>query len=203
MVNRSKKLKKYQREWMRKWRKKHPYIKKGRKKHITEEHKRKISKALKGKVPKNIEILKTYFKGKKFSPEHCAALSAAQKERWTIPPSQRGKIPWNYKGASKLQENIRRLYKYRQWRSDVFTRDDFTCQFCNLKGIKLNADHIKKFSMILIENKITTNKEALECEELWNINNGRTLCEPCHRKTDTYGYKGRKKVVDEIIYDGK
>lgn len=24
---------------------------------------------------------------------------------------------------------------------------------------------------------------------LWNINNGQTLCEDCHKKTDTYGKK--------------
>jgi len=34
---------------------------------------------------------------------------------------------------------------------------------------------------------ILSKEEALSCDELWNINNGRTLCIGCHKKTDTYG----------------
>ena len=30
--------------------------------------------------------------------------------------------------------------------------------------------------------------DARKCDELWDTNNGRTLCRDCHRKTDTYGY---------------
>lgn len=31
------------------------------------------------------------------------------------------------------------------------------------------------------ENNITTVEEAINCDELWNINNGQTLCYSCHR----------------------
>jgi len=92
-------------------------------------------------------------------------------------------------GITSLRSQIRGSFEYRQWRSDVFTRDDFTCQECGIRGDRIIADHIKAFSLILEENKITTLKEALDCEELWNINNGKTLCENCHRKTDTFGIK--------------
>ena len=33
--------------------------------------------------------------------------------------------------------------------------------------------------------KITNYKEALECEELWNLENGLTLCKECHKKIST------------------
>ena len=87
----------------------------------------------------------------------------------------------------KLDKQIRKSLKYRQWRSDVFERDNYTCQICETKGGKINADHIKAFIIILKENNINNLEAALNCEELWNINNGRTLCESCHKKTENYG----------------
>jgi len=44
----------------------------------------------------------------------------------------------------------------------------------------------KAFSKILFEYTIRTFEEALACSELWNINNGETLCVECHKETDTY-----------------
>lgn len=100
-------------------------------------------------------------------------------------------------GISELRDLIRHSFEYRQWRSDVFTRDDYTCQVCftrsgNGKRVDLNVDHIKLFALIIQENKITTVEEAKSCSELWNINNGRTLCVGCHRKTDSFGTKAHK-----------
>jgi len=85
-------------------------------------------------------------------------------------------------GLTNLDHLIRTEFKYRQWRSDVFTRDDFTCQKCGQRGGRLHAHHIKYFSSILSQNKITTLEHAFQCEELWNINNGVTLCQSCHKK---------------------
>jgi len=84
-------------------------------------------------------------------------------------------------GRTPLVGQIRKDYKYRQWRSDVFTRDEFTCQECGVRGGYLHSHHIKSFSSILQFHEITTLEQALECEELWNINNGITLCKECHR----------------------
>lgn len=90
-------------------------------------------------------------------------------------------------GKTDLRRMIESLFEYRQWRSDIFTRDNFTCQKCTKRGGKLNAHHIKAFSKIISENNIKTVEQALNCEELWNINNGETLCEECHKQTDNYG----------------
>ena len=84
-------------------------------------------------------------------------------------------------GVSTLYHLIRTNFKSRQWRSDVFTRDNFTCQICgDNKGHNLKAHHIITFFNILQKYEITTLREALDCEELWNINNGVTICERCH-----------------------
>jgi hypothetical protein len=98
---------------------------------------------------------------------------------------------WN--GGKNLKHRIRGCFKYRQWRSDIFTRDDFTCQICDKRGGYLEADHNPKlFSEIIKEYKITTLEQSLECEELWNINNGRTLCRKCHDKTKIWWKKKTK-----------
>lgn len=89
-------------------------------------------------------------------------------------------------GITPLTKKIRSSFEYRQWRSDIFTRDNFICQECGNKGGNLNAHHIYSFSNIIKENKIKTLEQALECEELWNINNGLTLCQNCHELTNNY-----------------
>lgn len=90
----------------------------------------------------------------------------------------------NWKGGiTPLVGQIRHCFQYRQWRSDVFTRDGFTCILCgDDRGGNLVADHYPKmFSEIIREYNIKTIEEAENCELFWNINNGRTLCEECHR----------------------
>ena len=97
-------------------------------------------------------------------------------------------------GITPLTKQIRNSFKYRQWRSDVFTRDDFTCQNCGIRGNQTGGyleahHHIKEFSEIIKEYKIKTFDKALNCEELWNINNGITLCKKCHNLTKHGGKK--------------
>lgn len=90
----------------------------------------------------------------------------------------------NWKGGtSKLRANLLGTFEYRQWRNDVFTRDNFTCQDCGERGGDLEAHHIKLVSLILKENNIKTLWEAKKCQELLNTNNGITLCRKCHEKT--------------------
>ena len=129
---------------------------------LSEEHKRKIGEG---------------GKGRKFTEEHKRRISEAQK----------GEKSNNWQGGiTKLQAHIRHCFKYRQWRSDIFTINDFTCQECEQKGGRLHADHIEPFSVILARNHIETFEQAIECEELFSLNNGRTQCEDCHKNTDTY-----------------
>ena len=109
---------------------------------------------------------------------------------------KRGKDAGHWKGGiSSLEAIIRQLPEYYQWRSDVYRRDNWTCQTCGKKsgGIKIDAHHIKPFAQIIKENKIKTVEQALNCEELWNINNGLTLCKKCHSKI--HNCKSRNKRV--------
>lgn len=132
------------------------------------------------------EKLRQYNLGRKLTKEHKDKIrkSMVGKIAGDKNPAWKG-------GVNSLILQIRSSYKSRQWRSDCFYRDDFTCQECGMRGGKLQVDHIEAFSLIFYRNKITSLQEAFDCEEFWNINNGRTLCVDCHRKTETYGKNTR------------
>jgi len=94
-------------------------------------------------------------------------------------------------GITKFQEKVRKLPEYSLWRKNIFKRDNWTCQICGIKGCKLEAHHIKEFNLILKTMKILKIKEAIKCSELWNTNNGVTVCLDCHNKTKTKYFKIR------------
>lgn len=133
-----------------------------------------------------------YWTGKKRSPEdiekfrksHLGKKQSEETKRKRM-ESISGKNHYNWKGGlTPLVRQIRRCFKYRQWRNEVFKRDNWTCKICGKKGGWVEADHNpKSFSEIFYGNKIKTIKQALDCEELWDIKNGRTLCRKCHDKT--------------------
>ena len=95
-------------------------------------------------------------------------------------------------GKTKLSQQIRNSAEYSFWRKQIFERDNYTCQQCGRrtkKGDKviIEADHIYPFSKILDDYDITSIEEAISCEKLWVIENGRTLCRDCHKNTETWG----------------
>lgn len=104
-----------------------------------------------------------------------------------------GKDSGNWKGGiTKLGIAIRGLKRYKEWRMKIFVRDNFICVKCGRKRKKgdrviLQAHHYPKdFYQILLENNIKNTKDALKCGELWDIDNGETVCIECHKLTDSY-----------------
>lgn len=72
-------------------------------------------------------------------------------------------------GITPVNTAIRNSPEYAEWRSQVFVRDDYTCQECGQRGVELNAHHIKRFA---------------DFSELrLKVSNGITLCVSCHNKT--------------------
>jgi 5-methylcytosine-specific restriction endonuclease McrA len=93
-----------------------------------------------------------------------------------------------------LHKKIRHLQEYIIWRIRVFERDDYRCRDCGNKSRKLEAHHIKSFKAIKLQYKIQTLEDAIKCDELWDIENGITLCRPCHLETRDNGARKRKVV---------
>ena len=130
-----------------------------------------ISKAKKGKLPKNFEMMNKPFKKGHLVPKEWRdklrknkiGKRASKETIKKMSEGQKGEKGSNWKGGiTPFRKLIRSCYKYRQWRSDIFTRDDFTCVLCGKRGGWIEADHIKSFSKILEENNIKSLEEALD-----------------------------------------
>lgn len=103
--------------------------------------------------------------------------------------STRGrKAPWknvitrernpNWKGGvSRIYKTGYYSQEYNNWRRTIFIRDEYTCQYCGDKNVYVTAHHIKSFAHFP--------------KLRFDLENGITLCEKCHSKTDNY--KGRNR----------
>lgn len=86
----------------------------------------------------------------------------------------KGERHHNWKGGwDSESQRLRKTPRYARWRTAVFERDNYTCQFCGERGGRLEADHIMQW--------------ALYPELRFDVDNGRTLCRACHRTTPTWG----------------
>ena len=135
--------------------------------------------------------------GRKKSAEHREKISKSLSGKKY--PNRSGKNNHFWKGGiTPITRAIRTSLTYRQWRTAIFQRDDYTCQKCDKSGGKLNVDHYPKtFSEIIAQYNIASLEEAVECEALWDIENNRTLCEPCHKLTKTFG--SRPKNLGNVV----
>lgn len=147
-------------------------------KKLSEEHKRKMSIAKMGHIPWNKGL-----KGIMPEPWNKGKTQKDNAVILKIAIGRRGKLGSNWRGGvTSINKIIRRSFKYKEWRTAVFSRDNYTCVWCNYKGNRLQADHIKPF--------------AYYPELRFELSNGRTLCIDCHRKTPTWGINQfSKKLV--------
>lgn len=135
-------------------------------KHHSEKTKEKMSESQKGKIVSEETRIKLskISKGKKLSEETKEKIRDYQVKKWE------GVERKKYKRYIHLTNT----YEYREWRSNVFQRDNWTCQTCGMRSkagepIYLEAHHIKSW--------------AKYPKLRYEINNGITLCRECHKLT--------------------
>ena len=107
-----------------------------------------------------IPVFDKPYRRKRFCSKECSAIYSH---------IMRGETHGNYKGEhNELQ---RSWSEYREWHKNVFERDNYICQQCG-NGGKIQAHHIHTWSKYL--------------ELRFDIDNGITLCEDCHKQVRGY-----------------
>jgi len=151
---------------------------------LSEDHKKKIGESNKGRIvsKKTREKISAANKGHRGK-----IVSKEDREKLRQRISGSKNINWKG-GITPVSHIIRTSGKFLEWRQRCLIRDNFTCQKCRRRGGDLNVHHKKLFSVLL--------KEAMKClplfapydaamiyTPLWDEENGKTLCEKCHRKS--------------------
>jgi len=72
-------------------------------------------------------------------------------------------------GISGENHRLRGSMEWKKWRTEVFSRDKYSCQECGDMGVYIEPHHIIP---------IRSDKS-----KIFEITNGITLCRPCHQKT--------------------
>lgn len=164
-------------------------IRAGRRAYVmTEDHKARISAGLKGKTPANFAQIRgmrrgtgqwyqcrgcqTLFqcplqgKNQRFCSVECYKAHFPTRGRPKL--HMRGVNNPNWQGGkTTVNARVRGSLEYKQWRTAVFTRDNYTCRECGQRGGDLHAHHVKRF--------------AQYPELRFVVDNGLTLCIACHR----------------------
>lgn len=115
------------------------------------------------------------------------AVSGAKGKHWTLSAEtrlnssarQRPEKSRLWKGGLTDKNKLaRKSVEWKLWREAIFERDNYTCQFCGIRGgVELHPHHIKPYSKF----------PGLKYE----VRNGVTLCRGCHLTTPSFGARVR------------
>ena len=95
-----------------------------------------------------------------------------------------------WKGGISSENNvIRNSAEYRNWRKEVYARDNWTCQDCGKRGGELHTHHVFSF-VDFPEHRF----------EIWN---GTTLCRLCHAKIHPNLNLNKHLSLEGLVYPHK
>ena len=120
------------------------------------------------------EIVKCYICGKEFykiksQVERSEKHFCSDKCKCEYQSTLKGELnPWYNPNLTDEERIANRDYlEYTEWRSEVYKRDNYTCQKCGQRQGDINAHHLNSFHW--------------DKEHRTDINNGVTLCASCHK----------------------
>lgn len=129
-----------------------------------------------------------YWRGKTRVPFTKEALEKLSKNNIGKHPKtanfMQGETHTNWKGGIAKDRHKVGTIEYKKWVSGVFARDKWTCQACGVRGVYLQAHHIKSW--------------ARYPDLRFSLDNGITLCVPCHKLTDNFA--GKKQKNENLWY---
>ncbi len=165
-------------------------------KHLSLETKQKISEN-----NKRLGLIPPSAKGRKWSDESRARWSAKQRgsggnfygkhhsveTRIKLSEQQKGELGPNWGGGTTpMNKRERKSVSFKLWKEAVLARDNWTCQGCGQKGGDIYPHHIKSF--------------AKYPELRFDVDNGITLCDKCHKKTRNFGGRAIITPGGQTIY---
>jgi 5-methylcytosine-specific restriction endonuclease McrA len=117
-----------------------------------------------------------------------AKVAAANRAFWAANPEKaaargaltRAENHYKWKGGiSQLNQSIRQMDENRKWMDAVKARDG-RCMECGASD-SLESHHVRTLAELVSVLGITSRDDArAHAAELWDMNNGKTLCTPCH-----------------------
>ena len=90
-------------------------------------------------------------------------------------------------GTSELRSRISATRKYKAWRKAILLRDKYTCRRCGFQTkSNIHAHHIMPLSLFP--------------ELMFDLENGLTLCDPCHDKTHQHmgSLRGKGRLLQFV-----
>lgn len=139
---------------------------------------RTVTKETRAKISEATQKRPNVWLGRKHSEQSKQKISQSRRQK--------------YKCRQTINKQVRSYCKVRDWTRSIFERDNFTCQTCGARNgngtnVILEAHHKKQLSDIIGDLSF---EEAIVLLDLYDLNNGITLCRKCHMKLHGWKHQG-------------
>jgi len=134
-----------------------------------------------GEMKLKCSVCQKSFSSKRYGKRNAVVCSRDCYAKHRSDVYRKSKHPGWKGGTALITKPVRSLKAYRTWREKVLERDKHQCVDCG-SSEKLHTHHIVELVKI-VKDIIKHNGELIYTDpRLFDINNGKTLCDYCHRR---------------------